>query len=87
MEPKLYQLREGYGPPDAWSFGYIAEDLEEAGLRNFVIYDEKGRPDGVKYKKVALYVNEVVKDHQEMIEQLLAEVAALRERVNELSDR
>jgi hypothetical protein len=87
VEPRRYQMRPGYGPPDAWSFGYIAEELEEAGLRDFVIYDEQGIPDGVQYKKIALYVNEVVKSHQKMIEQLQAEVATLQKRVGELSDR
>ena len=82
VEPKRYKMRKGYGPPNAWSYGYVAEDLDEAGLRNLVIYDEQGRPDGVAYKKVALYVNEVVRDQQVMIEELCAEMAALRELVH-----
>ena len=85
VEAKQYKMRKGYGPPDAWNFGFIAEDLDEAGLRNLVVYDEVGRPDGVAYKKVALYVNEVVKTQQESIEQLQAEVAALRELVGALA--
>jgi hypothetical protein len=87
VEPKVYRMREGTGPPGFENFGYLAEDLDEAGLKSLVIYDREGRPDGVKYKKVALYVNEVVKAQQKMIEQLQAEVTALNKRVRELSDR
>ncbi|MBI3079014.1 MAG: tail fiber domain-containing protein [Deltaproteobacteria bacterium] len=78
VEPKVYRMREGYGPPGFENFGYIAEDLDEAGLESLVIYDREGRPDGVRYKKVALYVNEVVKAHHKMIEELQAEIAVLR---------
>ncbi|MBI2368801.1 MAG: tail fiber domain-containing protein, partial [Deltaproteobacteria bacterium] len=78
VEPKVYRMREGYGPPGFENFGYIAEDLDEAGLESLVIYDGEGRPDGVRYKKVVLYVNEVVKAHHKMIEELQAEIAVLK---------
>lgn len=78
VEAKVYRMREGYGAPGVENFGYIAEDLHEAGLNDLVLYDREGRPDGVKYKKVVLYVNEVVKAHQKMIEALQAEIAELK---------
>lgn len=84
VTPKRYQAQPGYGPSDAWTFGYVAEELHAAGLHNLVIYDAKGRPDGVKYKKVAIYVNEVVKSQQRTIEELRAEVDELKRVVNEL---
>lgn len=86
-QPMKYQMRKGYGPPGVWSFGYIAEDLDEAGLGNLVIYDDEGRPDGVSYKKVALYVNEVVKAQQRSIDQLQREMATLLDRLQELQER
>jgi hypothetical protein len=81
--PRKYQMREGYGPKDLWNFGYVAEELDAAGLKNLVIYDSKGRPDGVKYKKVVIYVTEVVKSQQKTIEHLQAEVDELKKLVNE----
>jgi len=78
VESKVFHMREGYGVPGVDNFGYIAEELHEAGLKDLVIYDRQGRPDGVKYKKVVLYVNEVVKAQQKMIEALQAEVAELK---------
>jgi len=86
VSPKKYQMRSGYGPKDFWSFGYMAEDLDKAGLKNLVIYDEKGRPDGVKYKKIAIYVNEVVKIQQKVIDQLQTDIAELKKLVNELKN-
>ena len=84
VSPKRYRMQEGFGPKDAWNYGYIAEDLDKAGLRNLVIYDEKGRPDGVKYKKIVIYINEVVKIQQKRIDQLEADIAELKKVVNGL---
>jgi hypothetical protein len=42
--------------------GLIAEDLDELGLRDLVIYDAEGRPDGVRYEYISLYLLEVVKE-------------------------
>jgi hypothetical protein len=84
VSPKKYQMQDGYGPEKVWTFGYVAEELDKAGLRNLVIYDEKGRPDGVKYKKMVIYVNEVVKTQQKTINQLQADIAELKKIVNEL---
>jgi hypothetical protein len=83
VTPRKYQMRDGYGPKDMWTFGYVAEELDAAGLQNLVIYDAKGRPDGVKYKKVVLYVTEVVKSQQKTIEHLQAEVDELKKLVGE----
>ena len=87
VNARQYKMREGYGPPSASNYGYIAEELHDAGLNNLVIYDKKGRPDGIKYKKIVIYVNEVVKAQQKVIEELQAEVAALKRLVAKRSDR
>ncbi len=81
VKPMRYKMRNGYGPPRAMNFGYIAEDLHDAGLRNLVIYDNEGRPDGIKYKKMVVYVNEVVKRQQKTIEQLNEDLTVLKELV------
>jgi len=54
--------------------GLIAEDMDELGLHDLVIYDAEGRPDGVRYEFVSLYLLEVVKE-------LKAENEALKERL------
>ncbi|MCB1740036.1 MAG: tail fiber domain-containing protein [Gammaproteobacteria bacterium] len=75
IETKTYEMREGFGPPGYRSVGLIAEELHEVGLTDLVLYDEKGQPDGVNYKKVALYTNEVVKAQEATILRLEASVA------------
>ncbi len=70
LEPKKFQMREGFGEPDKWAFGYIAEDLDDLGLKWLCNYDKEKRPDGVKYKKIAMYVLEVVKEQQSSIREL-----------------
>ncbi|MHC4640963.1 MAG: tail fiber domain-containing protein [Planctomycetota bacterium] len=42
--------------------GLIAEDLDELGLRDLVIYDKEGRPESVRYEFISLYLLEVVKE-------------------------
>ena len=32
------------------SVGLIAEEVDSVGLKDFVIYNDKGQPDGVSYK-------------------------------------
>ena len=49
--------------------GLIAEEVEQQ-LNDLVIYDNEGRPDAVKYDKVALHLLGVVKAQQEKIAQL-----------------
>ncbi|MBN2058231.1 MAG: tail fiber domain-containing protein [Candidatus Saganbacteria bacterium] len=72
-EPRSFEWKES-GDKD---FGYIAEELEEAGLKNLVIYDQQGRPDAVKYDKVSLYLLEVVKELKAKNDELEARIKVL----------
>jgi len=87
LEAKQFQMKEGYGEPGKWLFGYIAEDLEESGLSKLVIFDREGRPDGIKYKKFAIYLNEVIKVHEREIKDLQEQNAMLMERIEALEAR
>jgi hypothetical protein len=42
--------------------GLIAEDLDEAGLTAFVIYDDKGKPAGIHYERAWIALLPVVAD-------------------------
>ncbi len=44
------------------SFGYIAEELDDLGLDNLVIYNEEGDPESIRYDKLSVYLIEIVKD-------------------------
>ncbi len=78
MQPKTY-TRIG-GDPNRWEIGYLAEEVHDLGLHRLVEYDLQGRPDGVNYEKMVLYLNEVIKQQQ-------ARIAALERRVSELEAR
>ena len=83
VRPKSYVDR-ATGMPE---IGYIAEEFEELGLGMLVTYDAAGRPDGLKYEKVPLYVLEVVKKQQAAIESLSEQNRELERRLRALEDR
>ncbi len=77
LEPKSFV----YKSSGQRGIGYMAEDVDaHEDLRELVTYDAEGRPLGVHYKMVPVYLLEVVKEQQEQIAALRAEVAALRQR-------
>lgn len=61
------------GSPDV---GLIAEEVDEV-LKDLVTYNEKGKPEGVQYEKLSLYLLEVVKDQQKQIEALTRRISSL----------
>ena len=50
--------------PKNWEIGYIAEEAKSLGLEYLVSYDEKNRPDGINYRKLCLYLVEIVREHE-----------------------
>ena len=74
LKVNLKQFR--YKDSNEKDFGYIAEELEQLGLRNLVFYKDN-QPDGVMYEKIPLYLLEIIKDQQSQIDQL-------KERLNKL---
>jgi hypothetical protein len=70
--------------------GYIAEDFEEIGLNNLVIYRD-GKPISVSYELVSLYNLEIIKEQQQQIlstqqenQRLKSELQTLREEVDQI---
>ncbi len=52
------------------TFGLAAEELASAGLTDLVLVDENGRPDGVEYEKLSVYLLEIVKQQRKRIARL-----------------
>jgi len=75
---QLRPVRFQYKSSGQQDIGLIAEEVQEH-LQELVIYDNQGRPDAVKYDRVALYLLDVVKTQQEKI-------AALEERLDALEN-
>ena len=76
VQPRLYN-RIGY-PDSLVEMGYIAEEFDSIGLKRLVHYNSRGEIIGVNYKKVSIYLAEVVKDQHSDIEKMKAEIAALK---------
>jgi hypothetical protein len=70
------------GNPDRWEIGYIAEDFHDLGLTRLVDYDREGHPDGIKYEKICLYLNENAKQQARELAELKARYQAQAEVVS-----
>jgi hypothetical protein len=58
--------------------GLIAEEVHAAGLNEFVQYAEDGTPDALSYGNMVSLCVKAIQEQQAMIEQLKADVAALK---------
>lgn len=63
---------EDYMPPR--EVGLIAEELHDAGLHEFVIYDEDGAPEGIEYGMLVVALLAVDREQQRQIDELRADV-------------
>ncbi|MEM9885474.1 MAG: hypothetical protein AAF849_06245 [Bacteroidota bacterium] len=81
IQPKTYVQKEN---PGRQEIGVIAEDVEKLGLKDLIVYDQKGLPDGVQYRKMALYLIPVVKEQQETIKTQTAQIQQLEDRLAKL---
>ena len=59
ISAKSFQYNEN---PGITHIGVIAEDLDAADLKEFVKYDDQGRPDAVYYQNLVAPLIELVKD-------------------------
>ena len=50
--------------------GFIAEELDELGLKEAVIYDKKGRPDGIHYHKLTAMLVKAIQELTAQVEEL-----------------
>ena len=57
--------------------GLIAEEVHEAGLTEFVVYDDEGRPDALHYAPMVSLAFKAIQEQQAIIEDLRARLAAL----------
>lgn len=84
VEPKKFQYKSSkkdhhQARNKEWILGYIAEEFEEVGLEDVLIYDKEGRPDAIDYSIVSLVIVEIIKLHQAKINYLEQELERLKE--------
>lgn len=61
LQPRKYTRPQ---EPDTWEIGYIAEEAKSLGLDHLVFYDADHHPDGINYRKLCLYLVEIVREHE-----------------------
>lgn len=81
VQPKLFRLKTN--PTGPREVGAIAEEVDALGLKYLVRYDADGRPDGLNYDKMALYLIPIIKQQQQQIEALTKRLEALESRSKE----
>ena len=75
LRPVTYK---GNNDGDTVFGGLIAEEVHEAGLTEFVQYAEDGSPDALAYSNMVSLCIKAIQEQQAQIEDLKAEVAALK---------
>jgi hypothetical protein len=63
------------------NIGFIAEELEDAGLDNLVI-ERDGRPDAIKYQLISVYLLEMIKEVKKENQELRKEMEELKSAIN-----
>jgi hypothetical protein len=81
---KLRPVRFEYKETGQKDIGLIAEEVEKISP-DLVIYDNEGRPDAVKYDKVALYLLSVIKNQQKENEDIKNRLASIESLMSRLS--
>ncbi len=64
LQPRKYTRPENR---ENWEIGYIAEEAKSLGLEHLVFYDEENKPDGINYRKLCLYLVEIVREHERIL--------------------
>jgi hypothetical protein len=58
--------------------GFIAEEIDELGLKEFVEYDSENQPDSLAYGNMVSLLTKAIQEQQAMIEELKAEIQLLK---------
>lgn len=74
LEPRAF----AYKDTGARGIGYTAEEVDAADLHNLVAYDDEGKPLGVHYKMLSIYLLELLKEQRAALAEVQAEVAVLK---------
>src|SRR5690606_27307616 len=61
LQPRKYTRPADH---NSWEIGYIAEEAKSLGLEHLIFFDENDDPDGINYRKLCLYLVEIVREHE-----------------------
>ena len=81
LRPVTFKYKQEEGRPSAptaTQAGFIAEEVHEAGLTEYVDYDADGEPESLKYANMVALMTKAIQDLNSKVESLQAEVTALK---------
>lgn len=84
MRPVTFRYKqevEEVGEEAGTTVGFIAEELEDLGLEEYVVFDEEGLPFGIQYGNMVVGLQGIVAKQDQMIKALEARIAALESKV------
>lgn len=77
MDPVPQELGEAPQEPPTRAIGAVAEDFEDAGLHEFVVYDQFGQTSGLQYDRIGAALIPIVREQRDRIEALESRLEAL----------
>ena len=63
-------------------FGFIADEVEEAGIKELVIYNDDGEPEGFQYERMTVVLLKAIQELSIQISDLKTELNELKAKVN-----
>lgn len=78
-EEVLAKTRDSNAKDPETYFGMIADDLDDAGLKELVDYDDKGKVRGIQYDRVALALIPLIRNYRDRITELETKVKEMKE--------
>lgn len=65
-------------------YGFIADEFDECGLREVVVYGADGQVESLAYDRISMYHNVILTEHEKEINQLKKQVSTLENQVRVL---
>lgn len=86
LRPVLFKSKAAHDGQGDFA-GFIAEDVDKAGLKEFVEYDEQKRPDALRYAQMTALLAAALQEHVEKTRELERENLRLKGQVADILNR
>lgn len=86
LRPVYYRSKKS-SDLSKFGVGFIAEEVEEIGLSEFIDYDANGLPNSVHYSLITALTTKAIQEQQAIIESQQQEIETLKTQYNDLLQR
>ena len=81
LRPVTYKPIEDVEGNDETYVGFIAEEVHDTGLSEYVDYNEDNNPESVHYSSIVVLLTKAMQEQQAQIEKLTQEIAELKSKI------